>query len=341
MKYFYKIFAVLSLFFAILGIFTLNIFLILLCGGAVWYLWKLSKEKRISDDGVPKPAVDFKELWYITKVWYILCLLISVMGFVILFVIVASQILNLSYVQPQYFWIVIFLLGLGLLCYYFFIKIRGEPVERISGAEEHQNSKKSRRVPLIGILLLGIFLAWIISTSYFAFGVVNPPDDGTCDYDNNFAEVHIDPSQSIPSKVSTTFNEQPKHLHEFCYDHIKLYTIVNPVYILSLSFEHNSFGVVYLPVIKLLAEFSIVLWAIFLSFVLFTSLDYSQRNSASFFIWKSLDKTAFKPLILGILGGLSFIVSIGFFFQGFYEILLYEIFNLRLISIIIHQLILL
>lgn len=56
MKYFYKIFAVLSLFFAILGIFTLNIFLILLCGGAAWYLWRLSQEEQISKDGIPKPA---------------------------------------------------------------------------------------------------------------------------------------------------------------------------------------------------------------------------------------------------------------------------------------------
>jgi TM2 domain-containing membrane protein YozV len=56
MKYFYKIFAVLSLFIAILGIFTLNIFLILLCGGAAWYLWRLSQEEQISKDGIPKPA---------------------------------------------------------------------------------------------------------------------------------------------------------------------------------------------------------------------------------------------------------------------------------------------
>ena len=56
MKYFYKIFAVLSLFFAILGIFTLNIILVLLCGGAAWYLWRLSQEEQISKDGIPKPV---------------------------------------------------------------------------------------------------------------------------------------------------------------------------------------------------------------------------------------------------------------------------------------------
>lgn len=56
MKYFYKIFAVLSLFIAILSIFTGNILLVLLCGGAAWYLWRLSEEEHISNDGIPKPA---------------------------------------------------------------------------------------------------------------------------------------------------------------------------------------------------------------------------------------------------------------------------------------------
>ena len=313
MKYFYKIYAVLSLFFAILGIFTLNIFLILLCGGAAWYLWRLSQEEQISKDGIPKPAEEIKNRTKLFKGLnslysklirglYYFCLIFSILSLLIFSwstfwahtYLLSSGNWN---IHPEPFWSIIVLLGLLLLIFYFIYKIKGYPFLLNASKGDDQNSEKSPHVPLIAILLLGIFLAWLISISFFTFGAINSPNDGKCDYDNENAVVFFLSAQ-----------ENSIHVQEFCFNHIQFYTMLNPLYILSLPLKLTPHSIIDLTGLQFWAKFSIVIWVIFLLFVLASSVNFSNQDSEGFFIWKRHD-SSIKPLIFGILGGLSFMVS--------------------------------
>jgi len=254
--------------------------------------------QKINNGELPfkKSQINIKKtLFYICLIFSILSLLIfSLSTFGGQTYLLSSGNWN---IHPEPFWSIIVLLGLLLLIFYFIYKIKGYPFLLNASKGDDQNSKKSPHVRLIAILLLGIFLAWLISISFFTFGAINSPNDGKCDYDNENAVVFFLSAQ-----------ENSIHVQEFCSNHIQFYTMLNPLYILSLPLKLTPHLIIDLTGVQLFAKFSIVIWVIFLLFVLASSVNFSNQDSEGFFIWKRHD-SIIKPLIFGILGGLSFMVS--------------------------------
>lgn len=267
----------------------------------------MDKENSIAD--IEKPEKEIKKQSKMVRILYYICVLFSGISLSIFlgfgYIDISSFLANGTLpISPDPLWLIIGILGFGLFCFYFIIKLKKQSHVK----EENQRLEKCSRYPLLAIIFLGIFLAWWISASYFTFGVVNSPNDGKCDYDNSPAEVWISNIHVIPSNNIASENEKETKYHEFCFNHMIYYTFVNPVQILTMPYQNSTtpyqrnVKITYAGKdIKDWAELFIIIWGIFLLFVFISS--YSKCLAYS------MNKKILKALAIGILGGLSFIFT--------------------------------
>jgi hypothetical protein len=247
------------------------------------------------------------------RISYYICVLFSGISLIIFlglgYIDISSFLANGTLpISPDPLWLIIGIMGFGLFCFYFINKLKEQSHLITVIKKENQGAEKCSRFPLLAIIFLGIFFAWYISASYFTFGIVNSQNDGKCDYDSLPAEAWITNIHVIPSNNIASENEKEMHYHEFCLNHLIYYTFVYPVQILTIPYQNSTMPyqknvkITYAKIdIKSWAELFIIIWVIFLLFVFVSSYNKCLTHS--------MNKKLLKALIIGILGGLSFIIT--------------------------------